>query len=240
MAYEHETGFRPRGGFGGPREMHDATCSTCSRTTRVPFQPSEGRPIFCRECWHVAPAQEASEPSAETFEAPGAVAADGAEIPLSSEASRRIYIDVEAINDEILRAFDRDPKLMWGLTPRKFEEFVAELLARQGYEVTLTPPNKDGGFDIAAAHKNGVGTFLYLVECKRYLPPNKIGVGLVRSLYGVVEKERANGGIFVASCDFTRGAVRAEQEMKSRMALCDYIKLQEWVRNSLRSSAINH
>jgi len=39
------------GGFGGPREMHDATCSECGAQTKVPFKPVEGRPVYCRDCY---------------------------------------------------------------------------------------------------------------------------------------------------------------------------------------------
>lgn len=37
--------------FGGPREMHKATCSECGQECEVPFQPKEGRPVFCKECY---------------------------------------------------------------------------------------------------------------------------------------------------------------------------------------------
>lgn len=33
------------------REMHTAVCSECGAETQVPFQPSAGRPIFCRNCF---------------------------------------------------------------------------------------------------------------------------------------------------------------------------------------------
>jgi len=29
-----------------------AVCSQCGKETTVPFRPSQGRPIFCRECFH--------------------------------------------------------------------------------------------------------------------------------------------------------------------------------------------
>ena len=46
------------GGFGGPREMHDATCADCGQQTQVPFKPAAGRPVYCRECYqnHKKPA----------------------------------------------------------------------------------------------------------------------------------------------------------------------------------------
>jgi CxxC-x17-CxxC domain-containing protein len=39
------------GGFGGPREMHPAKCSDCGKDCEVPFKPTEGRPVYCRDCF---------------------------------------------------------------------------------------------------------------------------------------------------------------------------------------------
>ena len=33
------------------REKHNVTCSECGVETTVPFKPTEGRPIFCRDCY---------------------------------------------------------------------------------------------------------------------------------------------------------------------------------------------
>jgi len=33
------------------REMYDVVCAECGRTTQVPFQPTEGRPVYCRDCF---------------------------------------------------------------------------------------------------------------------------------------------------------------------------------------------
>ncbi|KKG12227.1 MULTISPECIES: CxxC-x17-CxxC domain-containing protein [unclassified Methanosarcina] len=41
-------GFR---GNNGPREMTKVTCSDCGVETEVPFKPTEGRPVYCRECF---------------------------------------------------------------------------------------------------------------------------------------------------------------------------------------------
>ncbi len=44
-----------RGGFrkfdNGPREMHKAVCSECKKECEVPFKPTEGRDVFCKECF---------------------------------------------------------------------------------------------------------------------------------------------------------------------------------------------
>jgi len=39
-----------RGSHGGRVETH-ATCSQCGRDTTVPFKPTQGRPVLCRECF---------------------------------------------------------------------------------------------------------------------------------------------------------------------------------------------
>lgn len=39
------------GGFGGDREMFDATCSACGIATQVPFRPSGSKPVYCRDCF---------------------------------------------------------------------------------------------------------------------------------------------------------------------------------------------
>ncbi|OYT61613.1 hypothetical protein B6U81_02600 [Thermoplasmatales archaeon ex4484_30] len=35
----------------GKREMHKAICADCGAETEVPFKPTEGRPVYCRECF---------------------------------------------------------------------------------------------------------------------------------------------------------------------------------------------
>lgn len=33
------------------RTMYKATCSDCGKECEVPFKPTEGRPVYCRECY---------------------------------------------------------------------------------------------------------------------------------------------------------------------------------------------
>ena len=40
----------PRRDFG-PREMHKATCAECGNECEVPFKPTEGKPVYCRDCY---------------------------------------------------------------------------------------------------------------------------------------------------------------------------------------------
>ncbi|MCR4284434.1 MAG: DNA-directed RNA polymerase [archaeon] len=53
-----------RGNFGGrsnfnnrndfdrrPAEKHKAVCSSCKQECEVPFKPTEGRDVFCTDCF---------------------------------------------------------------------------------------------------------------------------------------------------------------------------------------------
>ena len=33
------------------REMFSATCASCGKKTQVPFQPKDGRPVYCSDCF---------------------------------------------------------------------------------------------------------------------------------------------------------------------------------------------
>ena len=43
------------GGYGSrdraPREMFTATCSNCGNEARVPFRPTNGKPVYCSDCF---------------------------------------------------------------------------------------------------------------------------------------------------------------------------------------------
>jgi DNA-directed RNA polymerase len=47
MERSHKSGF----GGAGPRKMHKAVCAECGQECEVPFKPTEGKPVYCRDCF---------------------------------------------------------------------------------------------------------------------------------------------------------------------------------------------
>lgn len=48
----YSSGGNDRGGFSSaPRQLYPATCSECGQQTEVPFNPTPGKPVFCRDCF---------------------------------------------------------------------------------------------------------------------------------------------------------------------------------------------
>ncbi len=34
-----------------PRQMYPAVCAQCGKETQVPFEPRQGRPVYCSDCF---------------------------------------------------------------------------------------------------------------------------------------------------------------------------------------------
>ncbi len=42
-----------------PREYTKTTCTACGKECEVPFKPTEGKPVYCKECYAIhAPPRE--------------------------------------------------------------------------------------------------------------------------------------------------------------------------------------
>lgn len=88
-----------------------------------------------------------------------------------------------------------------GMTWREFEMLVSEFFRRRGYTVSETGGSADGGVDVILTR----GSETYLVQCKQW-KAFKVGVTIVRELYGVMAARGAAGGFVVTSGVFTEDA----------------------------------
>lgn len=89
-----------------------------------------------------------------------------------------------------------------GMSWREFELLVGEAFRLQGFRVSETGGGgPDGGVDL----KLTKGTEKFLVQCKQW-KAFKVGVDVVRELYGVMAARGATGGFVVTSGRFTAEA----------------------------------
>ena len=40
-----------RGGYSNPGQVYSVVCADCGKETTVPFEPREGRPVYCKDCY---------------------------------------------------------------------------------------------------------------------------------------------------------------------------------------------
>jgi len=156
--------------------------------------------------------------------------AGGDELPLGSTAREHLDASVKEVSDALIAELAANPELLYSLPSRRFEELVAELYRRRGFEATLTPASGDEGVDVYVVRNEDVGRTLWVVQAKRYAAHNKIGAGVVRELLGTVHAKNASAGMIVTTSFFEPGAVRLEQQFEFRIGLRDYFSLQDMLR----------
>lgn len=49
----------------GRLEMHDATCDKCGKPCQLPFRPSQGKPVYCSDCFRKKESYESRESSVQ-------------------------------------------------------------------------------------------------------------------------------------------------------------------------------
>ncbi len=120
-----------------------------------------------------------------------------------------------------------------GMTWQAFEVLVGESFRRQGYLVEESGGGgADGGVDLVL----GKGGDRFLVQCKQW-KAFRVGVTVVRELYGVMAARGAAGGFVVTSGRFTQEATDFASGRNIR--LIDGEALLQWIRQG-RSQARSH
>jgi hypothetical protein len=113
---------------------------------------------------------------------------------------------------------------------REFEQLVAEIWKRFGYEVELTKATRDGGYDVVAVKHGSEMASRILIECKRYAVDNPVGVSLVRGLYGVKAHQKATKAILATTSYLTADAEEFIDDHYWELEAKDHEGIVEWVK----------
>ncbi|HGW1616118.1 TPA: restriction endonuclease [Klebsiella pneumoniae] len=102
------------------------------------------------------------------------------------------------------------------MTWDQFEKILRKFFESKGYKATLTNTGADGGVDVAL-EKNGRKE---MVQAKHW-KVNRVGVSVVREIYGVVQAERMHRGFIVTSGFFTEEAREFADKVSGKVVLID-------------------
>ena len=103
----------------------------------------------------------------------------------------------QRLAQSVAESTDADP--LKALSWTEFEQLVGEAFRLQGYQVVETPAGPDGGVDLVL-RKDGEKI---LAQCKHWRA-TKVGVPIVRELFGVMADRGAAGAFVVTSGALTR------------------------------------
>jgi HJR/Mrr/RecB family endonuclease len=137
---------------------------------------------------------------------------------------RPVEVDKSLLKQIATKEIDIDT-----LSPRGFEDLIAQLFHKLDYSVELPSFAKDGGVDIVASKEitRGLKPHNVVIECKRFSKGNLIGSSFIRSLLGVMFMRKVDRGILVTNSYFTREAIKIAQSQP--LELIDRDKLYELI-----------
>jgi CxxC-x17-CxxC domain-containing protein len=110
------------GDRGGDRPMYKATCSNCGKECEVPFRPTNGKPVYCSECFEKmgnGGRSDSRRPEGSDFRAPS--------------------VDQKAQFDALNAKLE---KIISLLEPKKVEVVVPDLAAKEVKEVKAPKAKK--------------------------------------------------------------------------------------------------
>lgn len=140
-------------------------------------------------------------------------------------------VSVDSLPLHLIARILRAPHEVKNLSPRQFEEFIAETLSQLGFtDVILTPRSRDGGKDVIASHKVNNIPLSFYFECKHYAEGNKVQLETLRALLGTLahDAQTVNKGVLVTTSTFTKGA-REFILGEARLDGKDYNGILGWV-----------
>jgi hypothetical protein len=152
---------------------------------------------------------------------------DGRPLTPDDPGKHAFDLSVTTFNDQLISHLAANPHRLYELTPRRFEELVAEIYSRSGFEVELTPASGDGGADVYAIRRDDLGSTLIVVQAKRYKPDLKVEASAVRELIGTVNLAQASAGVLITTSSFRPGAKKLAEQFEWRLSLKDYAQLQK-------------
>jgi hypothetical protein len=144
-------------------------------------------------------------------------------------AQKKIITEIKLTEKDLIRLVKGKPESIFKLTTREFEEMVAELYRRNGYEVVLTKETRDGGKDFIISNKSLLGNQLIYGECKRHRPENPVSISILRELHSTIITDNATGGILVTSSYFSPDAKKFAENIKHQMNLVDFVALNKMI-----------
>ena len=157
---------------------------------------------------------------------------------LEQERMRLIQGDISKeneLNAEILKKKQKKKELELGYQDvengYEFEEYVAKLYQRLGFETTVTRKSGDQGADIIAK-RNGRK---YIIQAKFYNSP--VGNKAVQEVVAALAMYQADYGIVVTNSTYTQSAI--ELAKANDVELIDKKRIEEIKRELISSLGVN-
>jgi restriction system protein len=141
---------------------------------------------------------------------------------------------------KINEMIQRDPRTIYEIDWRKWEEIIAGAYKQQGFDVMLTPRSNDGGVDVIATLP-GFGSIRYFDQVKAYAAGRVVTANDVSALLGALDRfGNVSKGIVTTTSEFAPGIATDptfQRFMPYRLELRAKDALLEWLRAAAEGKA---
>ncbi|MES0170596.1 restriction endonuclease [Mesorhizobium sp. M0027] len=120
---------------------------------------------------------------------------------------------LQALAQEIVRSPDYLVHVEW----RDLERLLGEILSVLGFEVVVTRPGRDGGFDLELRCIESDQPAIYLVEIKHWTAPSRPSPDILERFFEVVVAKRASRGLLLSSSGYSAPALSGRSEIARQL-----------------------
>lgn len=165
---------------------------------RIVWPNGGGRPRLKR--YFSEPAEE-QQPESNQENTPGVT------------VERALRSMLQALAQEIVRYPDYLIEVEW----RDLERLLGEVLSSLGFDVLVTRPGRDGGFDLELRCNELDNVATYLVEIKHWKAPSRPNPQILERFFEVVMAKRANQGLILSTSGFSEPALSGRSEIARQL-----------------------
>jgi len=147
--------------------------------------------------------------------------------------AQKPLVRVVSLSPYLLELLKKSPEELRNLSAEQFENFVAERLQSMGYDVTFTGAihSRDGGIDLLAARRAGLGSYLIGAQIKHH---HNTATKTSRDSVDRLLSWRNSSfkfGLLVTNTAFTRDAmwVAGLEVNRPFLRLRDFFDLKRWL-----------
>lgn len=125
---------------GGDRQMFKAVCSNCGRECEVPFRPTNGKPVYCSDCFEKMGNRRSDSPRPDYNRTPSYDRAPSFERTPSFDQNKGQFDALNAKLDRIIKLLE--PKVVETPSAPVTETVVEEVKAPKKKKVTSSKKSK--------------------------------------------------------------------------------------------------
>ena len=141
-----------------------------------------------------------------------------------------VWVDNSPSYLSLAKDIIKNGKMLSDMHWRDFEKLMGDLLEKDGWNVVVTQPTKDGGVDIIADRKiEGIGNIKSVWQAKKYSASNTVKLNEVRELYAIREDFKASKALIVTTNRLTKDAIDWIKKDEFRFGYKDGKDIEAWI-----------